>query len=285
MTGHFCVDIQQEGESNKAGRGLGLLHWLVSGIYNLSGMKEIHKMKVQHAQAAGILNLVCENLVYLNEVKKNMVGKAMTSVAKEENVEFLLRVTKANPELITLVSFGQPDLTIFFDAVEYRRAEIFNLLCGFRFKNVVATLVDLENSNTLLHVAAMLAPSSYLNRIPGATLQMQREIQWFKAVDSVVDAGTRLSVNTNMLNPLEYFKENHKELRAQGEKWMKEIASSSTIMIMLQYNLSRLWVTLPIIVLAGIPVTIFVLLQFPLLVEVTSSTYGSGIFKKVEKWP
>ncbi|XP_028758948.1 uncharacterized protein LOC114717891 [Neltuma alba] len=153
-TGHFCVGIQQEGESNKAGQG----------------MREIYKMKVQHAQAAEILNLVCEDMIYLNKVKKNMVGKAMIAAAKAENVEFCLRVTKANPELITLVTFGYPDLPFFFDAVKYRRSEIFNLLHGFRFKNVAVTLVDHENLDNLLHVAAMLSPSSYLNCIPGTAL-------------------------------------------------------------------------------------------------------------------
>ncbi|XP_028752533.1 uncharacterized protein LOC114712218 [Neltuma alba] len=133
-------------------------------------MREIYKMKVQHPQAAEILNLVCEDMIYLNKVKKNMVGKAMIAAAKAENVEFCLRVTKANPELITLVTFGYPDLPFFFDAVKYRRSEIFNLLHGFRFKNVAVTLVDHENLNNLLHVAAMLSPSSYLNCIPGTAL-------------------------------------------------------------------------------------------------------------------
>ncbi|XP_028758949.1 uncharacterized protein LOC114717892 [Neltuma alba] len=144
-----------------------------------------------------------------------------------------------------------------------------------------------------------------------------------------MDPGDRLFPNKKVLIPLEFFKENQKELRAEGGKWMKKTASSCsvvgalivtimfaialivsggndensgyplnpyvtlqkktfftpTIMIMLQYNSSRLWVTLPVIVLAGVPIIFFVLLQFPLLVEVTFSTYGQGIFKKVEKWP
>ncbi|XP_028770075.1 uncharacterized protein LOC114727540 [Neltuma alba] len=367
-TGHFCVDIQQEGESNQAGQGI----------------KKIYEMKVQHAKAAEILNFVCDNLIYLNDVKKDMVKKALISVSEEENVEFLLRVMNANTELITLVSYGEPDLSIFFDAIKYRRAGIFNLLRGFRFKNVAASSIDSER-NTLLHVAAMLAPSTYLHGIPGAALQMQREMQWFMAVRSVMDPGDRLLVNKKGLTPMQIFKENHKELRTEGEKWMKETASScsvvgvlivgimfaaaltvpggnnqdsgypifmkeklfkvfiisdalslcsstislltclaivtsryaeedflfllptkliiglsmlflsiatmmisflATIMIMVQYNASHLWVTLPVIVFAGIPVTLFVLLQLPLLVEVLWATYGPGLFtKKVVRWP
>ncbi|XP_028770074.1 ankyrin repeat-containing protein ITN1-like [Neltuma alba] len=354
-------------------------------ILTATGINKIYEMKVQHAKAHEILNLVCENLRHLNEVKKKMFGKALISVSEEEGVEFLLRVTKANTELIMLVIYGGSRLPIFFHAVKYRRAEIFNLLRGFRFKNVVASFADSKSSNTLLHVAAMLAPSSYLDHISGATLQMQREMQWFKAVESVVGPGYKLVINNDKLTPLEYFKRNHKELRADGEKWMKETASScsivgalivtimfaaaitvpggnnqnsgypmfmeeklfkvflisdalslfssttsvltflgiltsrytyedflyslptkliiglstlflsiatmmiafsATIMIMLQYHSSRLWVILPVPILAAVPVTLFVVLQFPLLVEVFRSTYGPGLFKKkVVTWP
>lgn len=44
------------------------------------------------------------------------------------------------------------------------------------------------------------------------------------------------------------------------------------------------WVSFPIILLASLPVTLFALLQFPLLVEIFFSTYGPGIFDKPKKW-
>ncbi|GLT32989.1 hypothetical protein SLA2020_076160 [Shorea laevis] len=45
----------------------------------------------------------------------------------------------------------------------------------------------------------------------------------------------------------------------------------------------RLGVVIPVTLLAGIPVTFFVLLQFPLLVEIYVSTFRSNIFDKEEK--
>ncbi|XP_028758967.1 uncharacterized protein LOC114717910 [Neltuma alba] len=172
--------------------GLGLFHWLISSTYNLLGIKKIYELKVQHAKADEILNLVCENLRQLNEVKKKMFEKALISVSEKE-------------------------------------AEIFNLLCGFRFKNGVASIADDETSNTLLQVAALLAPSSYPDCISGAALQMQREMHWFKVVESVVDHGDRLLLNKEGLRSLEYFQRNHKELRADGEKWVKKTASSYSV--------------------------------------------------------
>jgi hypothetical protein len=47
----------------------------------------------------------------------------------------------------------------------------------------------------------------------------------------------------------------------------------------------RLQIIIPIVLLASIPVTLFMLLQFPLLVEIFVSTYGPGIFnRKMKRW-
>jgi hypothetical protein len=47
----------------------------------------------------------------------------------------------------------------------------------------------------------------------------------------------------------------------------------------------RLQIIIPIVLLATIPVTFFMLLQFPLLVEIFVSTYGPGIFNRnMKRW-
>lgn len=45
------------------------------------------------------------------------------------------------------------------------------------------------------------------------------------------------------------------------------------------------WLVIPIICLASVPVTLFVFIQFPLLVEMFSSTYGPSLFnRKMKRW-
>ncbi|KAF3434351.1 hypothetical protein FNV43_RR25454 [Rhamnella rubrinervis] len=45
------------------------------------------------------------------------------------------------------------------------------------------------------------------------------------------------------------------------------------------------WIFIPIVSLTSVPVTLFVLMQLPLLVEIYVSTYGAGIFdRKVKNW-
>lgn len=56
------------------------------------------------------------------------------------------------------------------------------------------------------------------------------------------------------------------------------ITFSSTLIIMLYHKYS--WIVVPIILLACVPITSFIWMQFPLLVEICISTYGLGIFGK-----
>ena len=48
--------------------------------------------------------------------------------------------------------------------------------------NAFANGVDSCHGNNLLHEAGMSAPSTSLDHIAGAALQMQRELQWFKVI-------------------------------------------------------------------------------------------------------
>ncbi|XP_021831051.1 ankyrin repeat-containing protein ITN1-like [Prunus avium] len=237
-------------------------------------------------------------------------------------------------------------------------------------------------SSSLRKLLGMLSPTEKLDRISGAALQMQRERQWFKEVESVVVTPSGVGVfNKQGMTPHELFTQNHNKLKEEGEKWMKDTATSCTVVgaltitimfaaaftvpggnnggtgfpLFLDENMfmvfivsdaislfssttsvlmflgiltsryaeddflkslptkmiiglstllisiasmmvafcsalflmlhERLWIVIPIIFLAGVPVTLFIWMQFPLLVEIFISTYGGGIFdKKVRHW-
>ncbi|CAL2249731.1 unnamed protein product [Prunus armeniaca] len=60
------------------------------------------------------------------------------------------------------------------------------------------------------------------------------------------------------------------------------VAFSSTLFIMLE---GESWVSIPISLLAGIPIASFVWMQFPLFLDIFMFTYGRGIFdKKCRAW-
>ena len=57
---------------------------------------------------------------------------------------------------------------------------------------------------------------------------------------------------------------------------------SAALLLMLH---EQSWIFKPVICLASIPITLFVLMQFPLLVAMAISTYGPSIFdRKVKRW-
>ncbi|MCE3050659.1 hypothetical protein HAX54_047770 [Datura stramonium] len=59
------------------------------------------------------------------------------------------------------------------------------------------------------------------------------------------------------------------------------VAFSSSFFILLGHQMA--WIIIPVAILASIPITLFAFLQFPLLVDMITSTYGSGIFSFTSK--
>ncbi|XP_028792283.1 ankyrin repeat-containing protein NPR4-like isoform X2 [Neltuma alba] len=373
-THNVYVDIQQEGYV-KSIQGHGLPHCFISSVYSLLGVKEIYELNLLHARASQILKLLCRRATLLDKQQHDMVINTLDLAAKEGLVDFLSEVSKTNPQLIQFTS-SSGNRNTFFSAIQHRQAEVFSLIHEYRFKNLIASVVD-TSGNCMLHVAAKLVPSNQLNRVSGVALQMQREMQWFKEVERVVPPGLRVSQNSKGKRPEDIFKETHKDLRDAGEKWMKDTASSCSVVgalivtimfaaaftvpggndqntgypmflkdklfilfiisdalslfssttsvltflgvftsryaegdflvslpkkliiglstlflsiltmmaafclcIILMLKSTYSWSYFPVIVIASVPVILFVLLQFPLLVDVISSTYGQGILKR-----
>ncbi|XP_052198339.1 uncharacterized protein LOC127805629 [Diospyros lotus] len=95
-------------------------------------------------------------------------------------------------------------------------------------KHILPLRHDKKNNN-MLHLAGRLAPPSKLNLIPGAALQMQHELQWFKEVEKFVIPKNKLEENNDGEIPAMLFNKEHKALVSGGEKWMKATANSCTI--------------------------------------------------------
>ncbi|KAH9717700.1 ANK REP REGION domain-containing protein [Citrus sinensis] len=359
-----------------------LLHmvWKSLNLF-VPAIKHIYEVKLAHVQTQELLSCVCREISTQGESQFEKVGikKVVFIAVKHGIVEFITEIMKHYPDIIWC--YDDYNRHIFLYATLQRQEKIFNLIYTMGAKkNSVATNWDKAHNN-ILHQAAFLAPSSQLDRVSGAALQMQRELQWFKEVESIVQPKYKEMVNLHNKTPQALFSDQHKKLVEQGEKWMKETAESCTVVAALiatimfsaaftvpggydEYTgiplylhrnsfmvfivsdamslfssctsvlmflgiltsrygeedflkslprqliigLSSLffsiatmmvtfgvtlviilkariaWVSFPIILLAGLPVTLFALLQFPLLVEIFYSTYGPGIFNKPKKW-
>ncbi|KAG6773406.1 hypothetical protein POTOM_020684 [Populus tomentosa] len=344
-------------------------------------IKKMYNLKLIHGQALAVLCCLCEQIstLHRSEFKEIGVYKAVFNAVKHGIVEFIVEIVRHYPDVIWCED--DHNRGIFLYATLQRQEKIFSLIYKMGAKkNSMATSWD-KTHNNILHQAALLAPSSQLDRVSGAALQMQRELQWYKEVESIVQPKYREMININHKTPQALFTDQHKKLVEEGEKWMKDTSESCTVVAAListimfaaiftvpggydQYSgipiylhrnsfmvfmvsdamslfastssllmflgiltsryreedflnslptkmivgLSCLffsiatmmitfgitlfmmlrdrfpWISFPIILLASLPVTLFALLQFPLLVEIFFSTYGPGIFDKPKKW-
>ncbi|XP_019051622.1 PREDICTED: uncharacterized protein LOC104587959 [Nelumbo nucifera] len=338
------------------------------------GIQQVYQKKLVRIQVIEILKVICSEIEKLDEAHLQEAGVyfAMHRAAKFGIVEIVDGIIDSIPNtLYALDENGQSIITV---AIVHRQHKVFNLIYGMGTKESYIMPFD-KQQNTMLHLAAMLSPYSQLSRVSGAALQMQRELQWFKEVEKFVPPKYKEFQNSNGQTPQTLFTEAHRNLVKDGEKWMKDTATScmvvatliATIMFTAAFTMpggnnsdtgipiflhtkafmifiisdafslfssttsvlmflgiltsryaeedflvslpKRLiiglatlffsvatmmiafgatlfivlhhrakWTAIPVTLLGSVPVALFVLLQFPLLVDMIVSTYGSGIF-------
>ncbi|KAL4599448.1 hypothetical protein ACB092_11G127900 [Castanea dentata] len=345
-----------------------------------SGIEHLYEMKLAHSLSRELLSRMKHQILSSN-AQQRVTGKvyeAILCAIKEGIFEFVFDIVKADRQLVW--SHDEKSRNIFSVAVQYRHAKIFSLIYGLDIKSALASS-SASFDNNLLHMAGMSAPSTSLDHIAGAALQMQRELQWFKEVESITPPSAHGLPNKMGLTPQQFFTKNHEDMMSKGEKWMKDTASSCTVVgalivtimfaavftvpggndqnngfpiflneklfmvfivsdalslfssstsvlmflgiltsryaeedfleslprkmiiglstlffsivaMMTTFSAALLlmlheqsWIFKPIICLASIPITLFVLMQFPLLVAMAISTYGPSIFdRKMKRW-
>ncbi|CAL8118526.1 unnamed protein product [Prunus armeniaca] len=380
---HVNVENLEEklGNQNISFSVFGLTQGPSSSLRKLLGINRICEMKLIHARSLDILDYMCEVIKDLDtqDMIEGLVYRALFLAVQTGIIEFVIRLGKVDPDILWQPnSMGR---NIFQYAVERRQEKVYSLIYGVGQRNLIATFAD-ASGNDMLHLAGMLSPTEKLDRISGAALQMQRERQWFKEVKSLVVLPSGVGAfNKQGMRPHEVFTQNHNKLKEEGEKWMKDTATSCTVVGALTITImfaaaftvpggnnggtgfplfldekmfmvfivsdaislfssttsvlmflgiltsryaeddflkslptkmiiglstllisiasmmvafcsalflmlhERLWIVIPIIFLASVPVTLFIWMQFPLLVEIFISTYGGGIFdKKVRRW-
>ncbi|CAL9221373.1 unnamed protein product [Arabidopsis halleri] len=192
--------------------------------------KRVYKLKLGHVQAKGILDCICQEIPNFDATQQKNAGlnQALFKAVENGIVEYVEEMIRHYPDIVWLKdNYG---LNLFFYAVSQRQEKIFSLIYNMGAKkNILATAWD-KLHNNMLHHAAYRAPVSRLNLIPGAALQMQRELQWFKEVERLVQPKHRKMVNLKQnKTPKALFTDQHRDLVEQGEKWMKETAASCTV--------------------------------------------------------
>ena len=146
------------------------------------GIEHLYEIKLAHSLSCELRSRLIDQIL-ISSIQQRRTGRvygAIFRAIKEGNFQFVYDIVKADPQL--LFTCDSKSTCIFSFAVQYRHAKIFSLIYGLHTKHVVASSTDSFYGNNLLHTAGMRAASTSLNDIPGAALQMQRELQWFKVI-------------------------------------------------------------------------------------------------------
>ncbi|XP_059634155.1 ankyrin repeat-containing protein NPR4-like [Cornus florida] len=197
-------------------------------MYPTLGTKDVREEKLLNMQALKLLKCLWEQVLLLDDSHMGDLLKSPSRplfVAVEfGNFDFIIELIRSYPDLIWIVD--EQSRSIFHIAVMHRQEKIFKLIYGIgAHKDLITSYKDKEDNN-MLHLAGNLAPSNRLNIVSGAALQMQRELLWFKEVEKNVLPLYREMKNTEGQTPRMLFTQEHKKLVEEGEKWMKDTATS-----------------------------------------------------------
>ncbi|KAF5442131.1 hypothetical protein F2P56_037178 [Juglans regia] len=182
-------------------------------------------MKFVRAQFHQLLTLMCQES-QRNRYKQHIIMQAVFDAIKRGNFKFVYHVVKADPyDIWTCDGDGRG---IFHLAILHRQHRIFSLLYSLRKRNVFLNMEDCSG-NTTLHMAGMVIKNTAIDSIRGAALQMQREVQWFKEVESICPLSQKETLNKDGLTAGQLFTKDHQEMKKEGERWMKDTSTSCTV--------------------------------------------------------
>ncbi|KAJ8755999.1 hypothetical protein K2173_024544 [Erythroxylum novogranatense] len=216
----------------------------------------VYDTKLMHMQTREIAKILCNNTVNSNKLDaEQMLGAPMHTAATMGIHELVEDIIKAYPFSVWFRS-GEEMRNVFHQAVLNRKENVFNLLYHMSLQKHFITETKDAYGNNILHLAGLLGPT---DQISGPALQMQRELQWFEEVEKHVKPSFKQELNTkktkakedkNSKNvpgevfannnegekenskgktPKEVFSENHKDLVEKGGQWMKDTATSCTV--------------------------------------------------------
>ncbi|KAJ0550547.1 putative PGG domain, ankyrin repeat-containing domain superfamily [Helianthus annuus] len=188
-----------------------------------------------HAQALQLLRFICSEIAKLDGKRvRDLIGSPLEAAATMGNVEVVEEILLSFPNALSLVNENKHG--VFQIAIANRRVDVFNIIYQITTPHHLLLAQRDASYNTALHLVARLVggttdqASLHLRSCaPGAALQMQRELQWFKVVEKLSRPQDQEQRNIFGKTPAMIFTESHENLAKEGEQWMKDRAHSGII--------------------------------------------------------
>ncbi|KAM7489103.1 hypothetical protein LguiB_026587 [Lonicera macranthoides] len=217
--------------SNSVKQKLHGLFWKIAEI-SVPQIRSIRDLKTTNYHALELVKCLCSEIVKLDHSKASVVLGVPVKTASCIGVhEIIEEILGSFPSAIYLTD--EMNRTLFHLAIVNRRENIFNIIYQVEHKHVFLRAQD-RLMNNCLHLAGSLDLESQQklnlrNSAAGAALQVQRELQWFKAVEEFILKQDKEQRNSKGQTPAMVFTESHQDLVKEGEQWMKDTSNSCTI--------------------------------------------------------
>ncbi|KAJ9550962.1 hypothetical protein OSB04_015007 [Centaurea solstitialis] len=177
-------------------------------------------------EARDVLKMVCDEIDKLKDF--GTYNGPICEAACQNAFEVVNKIISRSPQAIQCQDKCGHDIIQL--AVLHRSNEIYNRVSQIvEGKNQYYRAIKDSTGNNMLHLAGRLAPSHKLNRITGAALQLQRELQWREELEKFVFPACITQENVYKETPGVVFTREHEKLVKEGEKWMKTTAESCSI--------------------------------------------------------
>ncbi|KAH8506413.1 hypothetical protein H0E87_013292 [Populus deltoides] len=299
-----------------------------------SGFKLAQMKKLMHKQALDLIQYLWEQVVLLDDSTIScQIGKPwplIFTAAERGNLDLLTILIRLYPELIFKVD--QNTYSIFHIAILNRHEDILKMIYQIgSIKNVMTIYKDREGNNMLHLAAKVLESPSRLNVIPGAALQLQRELLWFEVTilslsikkihlivgGNIQDKGTpvfldktafkffvisdAISLVTSAISLITFLSIRTSRYAEQNFLWSlpnRLIIGLTTLFIpigammgafvaafYLVFNDTLHQYSIPIVVVASLPVIFFIWQHYRLFLDMIHSTYTSRSLFKPNKSP
>ncbi|KAD3337862.1 hypothetical protein E3N88_33383 [Mikania micrantha] len=198
-------------------------------LSTVSHVKQLHEDKVKHNRALTILNFICEEVGKLRSNHDEHCYEAYISAVETNTPEVIRQITRIFPHYIRVND--KEGCSLAQHSIMNRCEHVYNFLVYEVTQDKYIHMASTDGAgNNLAHLAGRLASLDKLNKVTGAALQMQRELQWFQEVCNFIrPSELRDTRNSKQETPIMVFRKEHKDLRKEGEEWMKKTADSYTI--------------------------------------------------------
>ncbi|KAK1435354.1 hypothetical protein QVD17_01115 [Tagetes erecta] len=192
-------------------------------------IKNIHDIKVNDYCRSLLIKLTCKAVIETGDHDRAwyIFGPALTRAVHCGTTDLIEECILTYPHLLT---YNVGGFCFLHSVIAQRQERVYNLVNKMFGQTIFAAQqFDAVKGETALHIAAKLAPHHRLIVSTGAALQMRRELQWYQEIQKLMIPSLKEVFNRDEKTARMIFTDAHKELHAEGKEWMKNTASSCTV--------------------------------------------------------